>query len=335
MRRTFLHFQLFKQCSFALFIFLFTGCFQATQNQVHSLPQWFINAPQNNSAYLYGSGQASTFKAAQNQALNDMASRLSVNVRSSINQNTKTYTNTQGINNYSKSVDQNIQVSVEEMGFTNAKVIQSSVVGNAFFVLMQVNRSEVFNNKLKAFEALHQTIEKRVQAAKKMSKLEMIYAFDELQLSLKEASKKAQVLNAINNAFDDKKYLAYYQDLLSENAALKQELKINVSSSLPQGFFATHLIESLNKALYKTVPTQADVDIRLTSSVNYSMARGWHIAKVVTTIKVQSQGKVVSTHTINSVGRSTSTQQNALIGASREFKIKLNQIGADAILFNK
>lgn len=335
MRRISLRYHLFKLCIITAYTLLFTGCFSSSVNSTQSIPQWFINAPQNNGTFIYGSGEAPSFQMAQNIALNDMAARLSVNVRSSINQNTQSYSNASGAQSYSKSVNQNIEVNVEEMGFTNAKVVQSTVRGNSFFVLMQVNRNELFNNKKKEFDSLHNIILKKAQTASSMSTLEEIYALQALSPTLNEAIKKVKILNAINNAFDDKSYIAQYEDLQTQTSTLKQALKIRVSSNLSQRFFASQLVESLNKAQYKTVSTAAEVPIEVNSTINYSVAMGWHIAKVLTTIKVFSQGKVVSTHTITSVGRSTSTQQNALIGASRNFKSKLEQIGVDAILFNK
>lgn len=318
-----------------LLLLLFSGCSVTSSQSTQTLPKWFLNTPQNSTTTLYGSGQANTLQEAKNRALNDMASRLSVQVNSKIEQNTYRYSNQNGASSYNNSTQQNIEVLVKNIEFQNAKITQSAVIAQQFFVLMQVNRQELYRQQHNAFLRLYQHIDTQYKQSQTTSKLEQIYILKTLSNDLEKASAQAQLLNAINGTFNDNHYLTYFNTIQNRSNTLKSSLKIRISNNLTQPYFASKLIESLNHSSYKVVPKNEDVKIALNSSVNYSVAMGWHIAKVTTSIHVITNEKVLSSHTIYSVGRSTSSQNNALISASREFAQKLQDRTIEGILFNQ
>jgi hypothetical protein len=127
------------------------------------------------------------------------------------------------------------------------------------------------------------------------------------------------------------KYTAINNDI----STLKDQLKIKIATNLSQKLFAHEFIDALNQEGYKVSNSQNNLEIQLNSTVNYSIALGWHIAKVVTTVSVISEGKIVSNQIISSVGRSSSTPENALVNASKTFKQEVLKKGLNAIVFNQ
>lgn len=316
-------------------LLFFSACSFTSTQSAQTLPQWFLNTPQNSNTTLYGSGQATTLQEAKNRALNDLASRLSVQVNSKIEQSTYRYSNQDGASTYNNSTQQNIEVLVKNIEFQNPKVIQSAFIAQQFFVLVEVNREELYRQQHNAFLRLYQHIETQYKKSQIQSKLEQIHLLQSLSDDIQKAAAQAQLLNAINGTFDDNHYLNYFNTINNQALTLKNSLRISISDNLEYTYFSSKVIEYLNHSSYKVVSKSEDVKIALNSSVNYSVAMGWQIAKVTTSLHVIAQGKVLSSHTIHSVGRSTSSQNSALISASREFAQKLQDRTIEAILLNQ
>ena len=319
----------------ASFLLIFTGCSStlplAKNENSHQLPNWYINAPANNPIHLYGIGESNSLESAKNMALNNMAARLSVTVGSKLEQKTTSSSN----GTYKKDVSQNLNIEVQNIKFNNAKVEKNHVAGNNFFVLMRVSRTELFNDKKKDFDLSESKINNALKISKNQSILEKVYTLENTKPILNKARSQAILLNAIDNDFDDLKYLKKYDNISNDITSLKDSLKIKITSNTSSKLFSDELIDELNKNSYKVVNYNDNVKISLNNKINYSTARGWKIAKVNTTISVISNGRTISNNIINSVGRSSSSNENALASAASYFKDEVTQLGLNTILFNK
>ena len=152
-----------------IFPLLFSGCISSkVENQ--NIPKWYINAPQNNNLFLYGVSNDYNIKDAKANALNDMASRLMINVSSTFHQNIKTSSNL-----YTKDISQDVKLEVENIKFTNAKTIKNKLINNQFYVVMRVDRKDLFKETFKAFKLLDTKIEKSKINLKEKSILEKIH----------------------------------------------------------------------------------------------------------------------------------------------------------------
>jgi len=316
---------------------LFTACTQqpTLNNTVQSVPSWYLNPTPNSTLFLYGTGEGKSLQEAKNSALNDMASRLSVTLDSTLNQNKRLVSNTLQKEVYEKKLTQNITLKVKEINFTNASLEHSQVVGNSFFVQMRVNRQELFNHQKEQFVLNENHINTILEQNSTLPILEQIYALEKLEPTLEKATSQALILTALDNTFQSNNYVQKYHNIALKKESLKQNLRIKLSSNLNQKHFANELIQLLNQEGYKISSDEQNLEIRLNSTVNYSVAMGWHIAKTTTVIAVISQGKIVSNHIINSVGRSSSSQENALVSASKYFKKELDKLGLNTILYNQ
>lgn len=303
-------------------------------NKTQAIPSWYLSPTPNSETYLYGVGEGKTLQEAKNSALNDMASRLSVTLDSSINQykQSVSFNTTQS---YQKKITENINVEVKAINFTNASIEHSEVVANSFFVLAKVNRQELFNSYKNAFDLSESTVNSTVQNSKNKPILERIYTLQAALPTIEKATSQAIILSAINTQFDSNRYLMKYTTISNDISTLKDQLKIKIATNLSQKLFANEFIDALNQEGYKVSNSQHNLEIQLLSTVNYSIALGWEIAKVSTTISVISEGKIVSNNIISSIGRSSSSSENALLNASKTFKQEVLKKGLNAILFNQ
>ena len=328
---------IFKKLFLIFILFFLVGCSQKpvqNENSVQAIPSWYLTALSNSETHLYGVGEGKSLQEAKNSALNDTASRLSVTLDSSINQykQSVSYNTTQS---YQKKITENINVEVKSIHFTNANIEQSQVVGNSFFVLMKVNRQELFRHYKNEFDLSQSTIDMTLKNSQNKPILEKIYVLEKLLPTLDKATSQAIILSAINPHFNSQDYLMKQTAIRNDINTLKDQLKIKIATNLSQKLFANELIDLLNQEGYKVTSSEHNLEIQLNHTVNYSIALGWEIAKVSTTISVISAGKIVSNHSISSVGRSSSSQENALLNASKIFRQEAAKKGLNAILFNQ
>ncbi|MEA2049424.1 MAG: LPP20 family lipoprotein [Campylobacterota bacterium] len=317
---------------------LFSGCvggLMPQKQQKAKTPMWYIDAPSNNNNFIYGEGKATTVKEAKNNALNAMASRLVVSVGSSMKTVTKT-SRTDTSSSYSKDIQKDLQVDVQKIKFTNAKVEKSDQVGDNFYILMKVNREILFNNKKKDFDIIDKSVTSKFDSLKNYGKLEQIHILQEIYPKIRDAKKQAVVLNALNNSFDHGSYVKRYDIYIDQIYNLKNDSTIEVRTNSKDRYFADGLIDMLNQQQYKISNNDnSDILIKINNKIKYSIARGWNIAKVATTLSVLSNNKIVSNRTITSVGRSSTSKESALENASTSFLKSIKKESLDKVIFSK
>ena len=132
-----------------VFSLAFVGCVNSKQDI--EIPQWYLNSPANTGLFLYGSGDGENLEAAKSNALNNMAAGLVVSISSSLQTTTKTSV-LNGKDSYSKDISKDVKVEVQKIKFTNAIVKNSQLINGRFYVLMQVNRIDLFIQKKSEFD---------------------------------------------------------------------------------------------------------------------------------------------------------------------------------------
>ena len=338
MKRLDLQYLNFKQLATVSFVAVFyTGCIGGKMPEKEiKLPSWYLNAPLNNGLYLYGSGEGSTLEQSKSNALNAMAAGLVVSVASSTQINTKT-TLSNNQESYSKDVSKNLKVEVQKIKFTNATLKNSEHLGGKFYTLMQTNRIDLFDQQKGEFDGKDQRIEMLYRRLEGKSKLEQIHILQNIYPDIKEAKAQAIVLHAINNDFEYGHYIKKYDSYIDRIDEIKSLVLISVVTKQGVGNFKDHLIDMLNRDKFKVTfeNKKSDIEIELSVQPKYSMASGWHIAKVTTTVSVVTNGKIVSNKIINSVGRSSTSQEGALEDASKRFRESLEKETLDKIVFGK
>jgi len=249
-------------------------------------------------------------------------------VQSSINTITKASGKT-----YSKNIIKDIKLEAKKITFSNYKVKKAIQSSNSFFALVSVNRNELFIQKQKEFKLLDNKIKNNKKNLQDKAKLEQIYILEKMKPSINEAKNTAFVLYAINNDFNYQIYHKEYNNHINTLNNLKNNLSLKITSNTKDSLYKQYLIGLLNQNNYKVSEDAQDVNIKILNNIRYSFARGWHIAKVSTTLNIMANDKVISNHIINTVGRSSSNKQNALVSSAYQFNKKIKKLGLHKILF--
>ncbi len=306
------------------------------KKQDKPLPSWYLNSPTNTAIFIYGEGEGSSIKEAKANALDTMASRLVVSVASSMTTTTNTNTSRDASkSSYSKDVSKSVKLDVEKIKFTNAKAVESDNISGKFYVLMKVNREMLFENKKKEFDINDQRVDEQYNSLNSFSKLEQIHTLQNMYPMVINGKRQAIVLNAIQNDFDQAVFLKKYDSYIDAIYKLKSDSVILVETNSKDRYFADQLIDQLNQQQYKISRTNGDIVIKINNKVKYSVAKGWNIAKVSTTLSVLADSKIVSNRTIRTVGRSSTSKESALEGASLSFIKKVKKETLDKVIFSK
>lgn len=295
----------------------------------HTTPKWYLLSPNNNTLFIYGTGEGDTKEEAKNNALNEMASKLVVSVGSSLKTTTKV-----SDDSYSKNIQRDVKIDIQKIKFINAKIEKIVQIGDKFYILLKVNRIELFEQKRKEFDINDERVTKQYNSISSYAKLEKIKILQNISPDLINGKQQALILNAINNDFNQAPYMKKYDSYLDEIYNLKKSSSIYVSTNNKHRYFADSLIEMLNQKQYKIGEDKnSDIKIKINNKIKYSIARGWNIAKVITTLSVISNGKTISNKNISTLGRSSTSKESALESAAKQFTIKIKKDGLDKIVF--
>ncbi len=319
---------LYSLCISFLLIVL-TACSSSKQNtQTTKLPSWYLNTPNNTIEKLYGTGEAFSLDEAKTNALSNMSQNLIVSVNSTINTKTKIDNN-----NYNKEITRDIKLQSKKISFTNYKVEKAIQSGVNYFVLVSVNKNELFYQKKKELDLLDNKIDSTINSNINNSKLQKIKILENLKPTINEAKDLAYIIYAINNGFNYQEYYKKYTNYLNKIDTLKNDLRIKIVSNTSNTNYKEFLKELLTKENYIITNSNEDVLIKLNNNIRYSTARGWQIVKATTTINTISNNKILSTNTISTIGRSSTSKKNALQSSANVFKKKVQKIGINKILY--
>lgn len=319
-----------------LFIGQFIACSNANKNNVLSspIPSWYLNAPSNSTNTLYGTGEAQSLDEAKKDALRSLSESLIISLKSSFSSTTKT--SRDGISNtYLKENIKNIESKTKNIDFSNYKVEKAINQGDRFYVLVSVSKAELFKLQEKELNNKDKNISFIISSLEGKSLLEKIYIIKQSKSKIVDAKDNALILNAIDNTFDYSTYHTKYDNFLNKEVSLKENIIINIKTNAQGESYKEYLTSLFNGHSFKTSNHKYNVIVNLKNNIRYSQARAWHIAKVASSINVESNKKNLSNHTINTIGRSSSSKANAKVSSSMDFNKKIKALGIDKILFGK
>ena len=306
--------------------FLILGCGTAPQlKQQTSLPNWYIQAPQN-SAYLYGSGEGDSIQEAKNNALNQIASSLSVSISSNF-QKDEGYSSGSNGSSFFKNVKNNVNAEVKKIDFSDVEIVHNKLISGKYYILVRINKEKLFNSTKEKFLILDNKIKEQLNLNSN-NPYEILRNINKAIPTINQALAKANVLYALNSNFNLKAYSKKYSSYLTKKEQLLNKITISVSN--PNNQFSQKLIELLNEKNYK-IKTNSVVDIKISTKPRFTETYGMKIARVSVNLKVIANNKIVYSANMEVKGISNANSQ-ALAKASNAFKQKLSEIGIEKIL---
>lgn len=307
-----------------LFLF-FSGCSKTSDNL--EIPSWYSQNIQNNSKFLYGFGDANSLEGAKNNAL----VMISGSIISTVSGQIDTKKISQG-EYYSKEVVSNLKVELAKTKFSNPIIEKQEYKNKTFFVLVKIDKNELFSDILKEFSVLDSKINSLNSRLSVVTDLEKIVILFEIIEISKEAKVKFEILQSLNKTFDADRSFEKYSLFEQNLQKLQHEIDFEISTN--EINFGSQVQKFLNFNKFKTTKVSQN-KILIASNTKINETKGWKIAKSNTNIQIVSGQKTINSFDIQSFGRSSTSDELATLNSSEDFFEKLSKLSQKEIFIKK
>ena len=300
------------------------------------MPSWYVNPPANNEMFLYGLGEGMNIERATRNALDNMASRLSVTVESTYEVKTKIqkgYTES-----FSQNSERNLKSEVAKIRISNYEVDKSDKLAPGhFIVLVKSDKEKFYSSLVKELDVKFKTLNDKRAANATSNIIKKAYFYQEAVNETNDMMSTLLVLGTLNSKFDDAKYLKDIQTINAENEAVKKAINFVISSDKASINMAEAIRVALTDSGFKVVSSKAQnsdtVLVKLTSRAEESQAMGFIVAKITTNIEVTTaDGKTVGGNKLNINGQSPQSFELAKENGSKKLKEMIQKDGINTIL---
>ena len=309
---------------FIIGLFLFFGCAKNPENI--TVPSWYFANHQNSSVYLKASGEGLSLEEAKNNALASISSSIIVNISGTIEKNTQSSGDF-----YQKNIKSDIKSELAKIKFTNVVIEKQEFNGEKFYVLVRINKQELFDSLKNELNILLIKMEKSFENGKKYIDLEKIAIMQNVVNNIKDVITKVEILTALNNEFDGAMIVQKMQSYSEALEFEKSNLKFSLESD--NAVFGDYAKKMVNENQFK-IDQESNLKIKVSTSSMHSNSMGWEIVKSVTTLQVFSGKKLLKTKIVNSLGRSSTSRENALSNSAKNFYDVLGGSGFASVLFD-
>ena len=305
----------------------FSGCLSKKEIDIslkREYPSWYINPPQTTKTTLYAVGEAESRDAAVMDALNMMASTLSVSISSQFN--SKKIVKAAERESVESTVSNEIQSSVKKIRISHYELLEAKELGFRKYIVL------IKSDKKKLFESLKTEINQKFELAdKELETLNSYNVIRELSIYKKvinnflDVPNMLIIMNVLDDSFNAKDYLNRvkilnrgYEKLLSSisfSIVAREESK-NLISPISHGL-------NVKKLQIKNIIDDKHVVIFIKSDIQKVLAYGFILARSAIEISIENnKGTVIGSNKLNIVGQSIHSYEAAKEGIA----IKLNDM---------
>lgn len=305
--------------------------------QSYSAPKWFISPPNNNETHLYGSGHGATIEDATNEALNQIASKLSVTVGSTF-EKTETASSHNSIQVYNKQLTNNITSKVAKIKFNNYEIVQNFIEDKNVFLLVAVDKKKFLSDKINDLHNVDQDIKSTYALGADKSIIEKVIFNRGVTSKINETFPLLGIIHTLSPAFDVNSYYTRYNDLLAEIKGVSSKVRVYLVYEPDSKDLVPVVTKHLNDASIVIVPTHDPRDenlvtLRIHSDLKRLELYGAKVVKFNTNFEVKSiSDNIVAASRIESKGSSTISFKEAYQAAALNLDKKIKEKGIWAVL---
>jgi hypothetical protein len=292
----------------------------------NKIPNWFFLPPKSQN-YFYGAGEGRNLNEAKNSALNYIASEIQTTISSQYSKTVYYSKKSDFSNNFYQKAKNNIKAVVSKITFSNIEIIKIVKVNNKIYILLRVNKKELFRNLKTKFEILDAKIDAKIKTNQKYSLLEQLIILNKLTPKIKDALNEISILSTLNSKFNIKPYIKKYNTYIEKKNKIYHNLTFSISDN---NLFAQKLIEVMNENNYK-ININSNIKIRVIPNIRYSTPYGISVIKATIQIKVIAKNEILKSTSIEVKGIAN-TKSQAIIKAAVNFKEKVLEKGINKVL---
>ena len=318
------------------FVCIATACYSDMQD--NNVPEWYVNPPKNDAAYLYGVGEGYNIDNASKVALKNLSSKLMVTIssKSELTRKENTY-------DYVEESNQKINEEVPNLTFNNYVVQKNEYKNGIIYVVVAVDRSQFINDNMKDLNRINARIGNLDVDSKNEHILFRRQNLIEINKLSKEAEKITRILGSltsnVNTDKDIKNYLEHQKELDTVNDKIvffvkEQQTPEEVLEVLKNEINANNikLINSITTNINQKYLTILEVKTYKTTKQIYGTINTK--LNIYLSLK-DSQNKILASNQIEVSGSSVISEEQAIKSASTNLKNKISQKGIIEYIQNK
>ena len=315
---------------FIAVLLLLVGCSKPPTVEVPPKPQplWMTNPPADASS-LYGVGEGVDKETALANALNSIASTLSVSVKSKLTTDTRVYTYN-GVENYTRDDEQKVALHVKELRLSNYEILESEKIGfNSYAVLVKAYKSALFKSLKDETDKTITLLKNDESTSKSANILEQFYFYEHASYVSDDLFYKSLVLKVLKPSFDDGYIMA---EINSINESFSK-LKSNITFSVTADKESQNLIDPFKSILSDRgfqIGQKEDryhLHVSITSNTVFTHAYGFNLARSAINIDIRdSKNKIVLSKKVDIIGQSSQGNEVAKQDVAIKFKQSMRDI---------
>jgi hypothetical protein len=316
----------------AFSICLMMQVFCAGNAESYSLPKWYLNPPKNDQHKLYGVGQGVTVDDATKEALNQIASKLSVTVSSNWEKSERQAT-ASGSSVYTSEINSNLKSQVAEIKFNNYEIVDNEILDRKTFVLVSVDKDTLLTDKKNEFLNAHFEIENIYATAQNKSIVGKVADLKSLKSKMLHASQLLNMIESLDPTYKTREYFDKYNLYLAGARSALSELRICLLSDPESDDLVPIIKEYLNNANITIVTDDREEDkntvtVTLKTEVKKLQVYGSKMLKLYTKIEVTAFAHdLVASSKIESKGSSMIGFSEAGKAAALDLEAKIKAKG--------
>lgn len=308
----------------------------STQFIFAAVPHWFLTPPSDDSSSLYGVGEGESLKSARDDALNTLASKLSVSISSTLSKNETQSTFGSSVS-YNKDVSQHLQSEVKKISFTNYEIVSNGIENGRTYVLVKVDKEKFLEEKKQEVAEMEKEMGLNVAKAKTLPILER---FSLLKESVATADKAKTLVTIITSLTTDYKKDIHLAQYAAYKLALEDsinDISVYVAGNDDDKVFKDVIREELTVQKIKVAKnfkaSKNSVIVEIETNPTVKNIYGRYMAKVYVTINLKNnESDVVNSTKIECNGNSSLDAKSAITAAGKNFAKQVKEKGVLSLL---
>ena len=320
---------------------LFLGC--AEQKRVvvakKELPSWYINPPQSTSKVLYGVGEGRDKRSSTLDALNNIASTLSISITSSYK--AKTVVKEGRENSVDATYVNNIKSRVKRVTISSYQVIKMHKLGfNKYAVLVKIDKKELFENLQDEVDVKINMLDAKEHSIQNSDALRQLQFYKSAIKGFEDIKNTLIIMELLDHNFDPKGYMQRYERYTTKQRYYLERIRFYIKSNLD--VFKAPIASGLSRSGYhisKTIQkSKNSFVVNIYAKIKKANAYGFTLARSQISLNVKDyRGVLLFSNSFHLDGKSSQGYEIAKADLAKQLdkKIKKEQIEQVLGLFNK
>lgn len=301
--------------------------------QKKALPSWYVNPPKTTASALYALGEGEDREEAVKNALNMMASTLSVSISSQYD--SQKVVKEGSINTHQSTVVSQTQSNVKKIRISSYELIESHKLGfNNHIVLIKSDKQKLFESLKHELEQKFALVDSHIVSLSLHHALHRLSGYKKVKSEIRDVPDTIVVMNVLDGSYGGKEYLRKIERINDSYEKLLSSITVEIEcdndsrgleATIREGFIS-------KKVRIKNGKGSTHFRVMVKSDAKEVSSYGFTLARFAIDISVKDyKGSIVASNKLNIVGHSTQGYDVAKEGVAIKLEEMIKKEGIDKI----